>query len=50
MAAKNNGISDDMKRLLAHQLEIKTWLLEVMHYVHFCLYLIIIIGIIFKGR
>ena len=31
MASKNSGsgISDDMRKLLAHQLEIKTWLLEV---------------------
>ena len=41
MATKNNsgnssggnssgGISDDMRKLLAHQLEIKSWLLEVL--------------------
>ena len=26
----SGGISDDMRKLLAHQLEIKSWLLEVL--------------------
>ena len=27
----SGGISDDMRKLLAHQLEIKSWLLEVIN-------------------
>ena len=28
--SSSGGISDDMRKLLAHQLEIKSWLLEVL--------------------
>jgi len=29
-SSSSSGISDDMRKLLAHQLEIKSWLLEVL--------------------
>ena len=51
MASKNNTssiISDDMKKLLAHQLEIKTWLLEVL-IIYYIINIIIIIIIFIIG-